>query len=238
MFMLHTLCAGFANYLADIIVVLVLAGFVIICARRGFIDCFFGFVSTMVAFLAALLFTKAVVSMTNGLFGLQGLLSGSLENALLKIKGFDTELSASGMEASLQASKLPQFLIRLIVDMFGDETLPVGTTIATVSGGALAQLATMLIAFVALYVLVRVILFFLRKLFGSLAKKITLVHNVNALLGGVAGLIEGLLIVYAVLALLSLIPSEAVMTYLDGSLLVGFLYNHNLIHILLGWLIV
>ncbi len=237
MFTLHTLCAGFSNYLADIVVALVLAGFVIVCARRGFIDCFFVFVSTVIAFLVALLLTKAVVSWTGGLFGLQELMSNGLESSFMKVKGFDTELSASGMEASLEANNVPKFLIRLIVNAFGDETLPVGTTIATVAGGAIARFATMLIVFAALYVIARVVLFVLRKLFDSLARKITLVQKVNTLLGGVAGFVEGLLIVCAVLALLSLIPSEAVMSYLDNSLFIGFLYNHNIIPIMLGWFI-
>lgn len=234
MLTLHTLCVGFTDYLADIIVLLVLTGCIFLCARRGFIDCFFEFVSTVAAFLTALLFTKAVVSLTGGLFGLQDLMSGSLEKSFLNIKAFQTDISNEGMEAALRANNIPTFLVRLIVNAFADETLPVGTTIATLAGGAVARLATMLIVFASLYALARVALFFMRKILTDLAKKITLVHKVNTVLGGVAGFIEGLLILYAVLSLLSLIPSENIMSYMDNSILLGFLYNHNLLNILLG----
>lgn len=237
MMTLQMLCAGFANYLVDIIVVLILAGFTLVCARRGFIDCFFEFVSTIAAFLFALLLTKAVVSATGGLFGLQDVMGKSLEGAFLKIKGFDTELSAVGMEAALEAKNIPGFLVRLIVNTFGDSTLPAGTTIATVAGGSVARLATMLIVFALLYALVWFVFFLLRKILNALAEKITLVHRVNCILGGVAGFVEGILIVYGVLALISLIPSEGMMTYFNNSILVGFLYNNNLLSIMLGWFI-
>ena len=237
MMTLQMLCAGFANYLVDIIVVLILAGFTLVCARRGFIDCFFEFVSTIAAFLFALLLPKAVVSATGGLFGLQDVMAKSLESSFLKIKGFDTELSAAGMEAALEAKNIPGFLVRLIVNTFGDSTLPVGTTIATVAGGSVARLATMLIVFALLYALIWFVFFLLRKILNALAEKITLVHRVNSILGGVAGFVEGLLILYGVLALISLIPSEGMMTYFNNSILVGFLYNNNLLSIMLGWFI-
>lgn len=234
---MQMLCAGFSNYLVDIIVLLVLAGFVFVCARRGFIDCFFEFITTIIAFLAALLFTKAVVLATGGLFGLQDVMANSLEGAFVKINGFDTEISAVGMEAALEAKNVPGFLVRLIVNTFGNDTLPLGTTIATVAGGAVARLATMLIVFAILYAIVWSVLFFVRKILNALAKKITLVSRVNTILGGVAGFIEGILIIYAVLSVLSLIPSEGIMTYLNNSIIIGFLYNHNLINIMLGWFI-
>ncbi len=237
MMTLQMLCAGFANYLVDIIVVLILVGFTLVCARRGFIDCFFEFVSTIAAFLFALLLTKVIVSATGGLFGLQDVMAKSLEGSFLKIKGFDTELSEVGMEAALEAKNIPGFLVRLIVKTFGDSTLPAGTTIATVAGGSLARLATMLIVFALLYALVWFVFFLLRKILNALAEKITLVHRVNSILGGVAGFIEGILIVYGVLALISLIPSDGMMTYFNNSIVVGFLYNNNLLSIMLGWFI-
>lgn len=237
MISLQMLCAGFANYLVDIILILMIAGFILVCARRGFIDCFFEFISTVVAFLLALLLTKAFVSATGGLFGLQNVMSNSLENAFLKIKGFDTELSATGMEAVLEARNIPGFLVRLIVNTFGDSTLPAGTTIATVAGGSVARLATMLIVFAFLYAIIWFVLYLLRKILNALAEKITLVHTVNTVLGGVAGFVEGILIIYGVLALISLIPSEGMMAYFDNSIIIGFLYNNNLISIMLGWFI-
>ena len=237
MISLQMLCAGFSNYLVDIVVLLILAGFVFVCARRGFIDCFFEFVTTVVAFFVALLFTKAVVLATNGLFGLQNSMAASLEKTFLNIKGFDTELSSVGMEAVLESKNIPGFLVRLIVNTFGKDTLPYGTTIATVAGGSVARLAIMLIVFGILYAIVWAALFFIRKILNAMAQKITLVSRVNTILGGVAGFIEGILIIYAVLAVLSLIPSEGIMSYLNESIIIGFLYNNNLINIMLGWFI-
>lgn len=227
----------FTNYILDIVVVLALLGFGFICGRRGFIDCFFGFVSTIVALIVAVLLTNSVLEMTNGLFGLQGSLQGSFEGAFLKIEGFDLDVSNGGIEAALTEKNLPGFLIKLVIDTFGNEEIAAGTTLAMIVGQTAASVTVSLVTGLALFLIVKLVMIILKGILNSLAENISLIGSLNVLLGFVVGLIQGVLLVYAVLALVSLIPSESITTYLDNSLFVGWLYHNNLVNMVLGWLI-
>ncbi len=237
MFHLSALCASWTNYLVDIIVVLALIGFAFICARKGFIECFFSFISSFGALLVAFLLAKPLLLATGGLFGLEGVFQTSFENAFLGIEGFDLDVSNSGLETALAEKNLPKFLIDLIVDNFGNADLAANTTLASVVGGTLANVAMLLIAFIVLFVVAKVVFFILRKTLSALADHIALLDAVNTILGLVLGLLQALLLIYGVLAILAIIPAEAITAYFENSLFVGFLYNHNLLNIIFGWMV-
>ena len=84
---LQNLCAiRWTNYLLDGVLALVLFGYVIYCAKRGFIDCFFGFFSTIIALVAAIFLGKVVLYATGGLFGLENALDKKFTEAFMKVK--------------------------------------------------------------------------------------------------------------------------------------------------------
>ena len=238
MFGVYGLCAAkLTNYLVDIIVVVVLVGFALVCARKGFIECFFNFVSTVAAVFVALLLAKAVISLTGGLFGLQDTFESSFEKAFLKIEGFDLDISIGGLQNALAEKNIPNFLVEMVVDTFGNKEIVAGTTLAMVVGGTLAKYAVTLITWIALFLLTKLVTGILKSILTALAEKITLIGKLNTLLGCAVGLIEGLLLIYGVLSVLALIPSDTITAYLNGSLFVGWLYNNNLINLLLGWIV-
>ena len=240
MLAINGLCASWTNYLVDVLVVLALAGFAFFCSKRGFINCFFGFVSTIAAFLIAVLFSKLFISATNGIFGLQDVLTGSFESVLLNIEGFDLDVSLPGVKTTLTEKNLPGFLVDLLIDNLENAEIakiPEGTTLALLAGQTFSRLVISMIAFVALFFIARIVIFLLKKIFNALAAKITLIGKVNMLLGALVGLIEGLLVLSAILGILALIPVPAITVYLNDCLLVGWLYNNNLISMILGWLI-
>lgn len=238
MFGFYSFCAAkLTNYLVDIIIVLVLIGFALVCSKKGFIECFFNFVSTVAAVLVAVLLAKAVISLTGGLFGLQDTMMDSFEKAFLKIEGFDLDISTNGLQAALAEKNIPDFLAKMVVDTFGNKEIAEGTTLAMAVGGTLAKYAITFITWIVLFLITRLILRILKSILTKLAEKITLIGAVNTLLGCVVGLIEGLLLIYAVLAVLALIPSDSITVYLNNSFFVGWLYNHNLINLLLGWIV-
>lgn len=232
---LYALCANFSNYLVDILVIVSVLGFGLVCLRKGFISCFLGFVSTFAAFFIALFCTGMFVSATNGLFGLSDVLGNAFEGAFLKIEGFSLDVSVSGLTEALTAKKIPKFLVNEIVEKFGDSTIPAGTTLAMLVGDALAGVAISVIGFLVLFCLLRLVLFLLRATLNALVKRITLLEQANRLLGFAVGVLECLLLVSAVLGVLAIIPSESITAYLSESLFVGALYNHNPITVMLGW---
>ncbi|MBQ8295778.1 MAG: CvpA family protein [Clostridia bacterium] len=236
MLQITTLCANWTNFIADVVVLCVLVLFCILCAKKGFINCLLGFISNIVAIFVAVVLTKVVISITGGWFGVQDAMASGFENALLNIKGFDTDISQTGMSEALASQNVPAFLSNLLVDTFANAEVEQGTTLAMVTGDALSGHAITLITWIVLFFVTRFVFFVLKKFFTVLTSKIKLLGAINTALGAVIGLIEGLLIVYGVLAILTLIPVAAISTYLNSSLLVSQMYNHNLIFMILGWI--
>lgn len=228
MMSLSGLCAAhWATYLADGIVVVFLLAFSVVCAKRGFVECFFGFVSTIAAILVAVLFAKAVLSITDGLFGLQTFAQRKFTGAFAKLDGFAVDVSADGVSAALAEKNLPAILGRLALKWFGKGELAAGTTLASLLGATLARLAMLLLTGILLFLLVKLALSLARRFLNALAEKIFILDAINALLGAVVGLIEGVILVCLVMSLLTLIPSQTVGNYLTNSVLLKGLYDYN-----------
>lgn len=233
-FGLQNLCAAWQHYVADGIVVLALLIFGIIAAKKGFVRCFFSFIATIAALVVAFVFMNKLIEWTDGLFGLQAWLNETLVNALSAIAGFDIDISAPGIEVALKG-KLPSFLVSLIMESVGGSEP--GTTVAMVAGEALGGVATGFVAWLALFLVTKLVCKLLEKILGSLAEKLPIVGAVNTLLGLVVGLLQGLIVVSAVVAVLSFIPVDGMTAFFNECTLVSWLYNNNPITYLLSLII-
>lgn len=224
------------HWLGDLIVLAFIVVFAIVCAKRGFIDCFFSFVSTILSLAIAFTLAKNVVAWTNGLFGLQALLDEKLVEAFSKMTGFNEDISAQGVEAALNSGNInvSAMLGRLILNGVGNGDVEVGTTLGMLCGSAVAQLACSVLCGVALYFLTQLILLLLKGILNGIANNIKAVEAVNTTLGAIIGVIESVLLVCIVLTVLTLFPSVTIANYLDSSILLGFLYNHNPLILILG----
>ena len=237
--LLNSLCAvAWTNYIVDGIVALFALISVIVCAKKGFIDCFFGTISTIVALVVAIAFAKTVVSATDGLFGLQGFLQGKLEGVFAKLNGFTADISQSGVEAALEEQNVSAILAGLVMKLVGkQESIPEGTTLAMLCGEGAGSLATTLIAGLALFIVAKLIIRLLRGVLNAVAENIGLVRGVNVLLGAAVGFLQALLIVCVILAVLAIFPNEAIAAYLSKTYFIGKLYLHNPLVSILGAMI-
>lgn len=230
--LLQNLCAvKWSNYILDGVALLLILGFAIVCARRGFVECFFSFITVTVAVILAVSLAKGLLSITGGLFGMQDALTKSFTGKFEKVEGFTAVVSGDGgLEAALQEQNMPGILVNLAVKWFGSgESLPEDTTIAMILGEVSARLLSLLISGVVIFLVSFICLFLLKKILSALINSISLLGFVNALLGVCVGIIESLLIIYAVLAVVTLIPSAAIEGYLSNSLFLGILYENNLL---------
>ncbi|MBR1974661.1 MAG: CvpA family protein [Clostridia bacterium] len=232
---LNNLCAAhWTNYLIDVVLIVVLLLFVFVCAKRGFVECFFGLISTTAAIITAVLFSKLLLSITGGLFGLQGWFDKLFTGAFSKINGFDMLISSEGMDAALANKDLSAILVNLAVKWFGKGNFPADTTVAMVLGGVSARLVCMLIIGVLIFLIVKLLFLLLRKGLGAVIKRISLLRGIDAFLGMLVGLTEGILLISGIISILTLIPSDTLAAYLNNSAVVGLLYNHNPIIWLIG----
>ena len=239
MFGVNGLCAGivWTNYVLDLIVLAVLLFATWYCGKKGFIVCFFSIISVIAALLVAILFTKLVVTLTGGLFGLQDTLATSFEQAFLKIEGFSIDISNEGITTALSEKNLPEFLVELIIDNFGNENIAVGTTLAMATSSTLSGVCINFITWLGLVAITWSLMWLVKKILKKIALKIKLVNRIDIVLGCIVGLFFGVLAVYFVLGILAMMPSETITMYLDNSLFVGSLYNNNLLNKLLGMMI-
>ena len=223
------------GYVLDIIIAAIFAGFIYICAKRGFITVFYSFASTMIAVIAAISLAKVFVMITGGLFGLQGTLATGFTDTFAKVPGFDADVSGKDVTSLLATGDLPAIIANLVAKKYVNATLAAGTTLSMIVGDTMAELLTVLISAVILFGLFKALIFVLMKFCNFLSKKIGLVNAANRILGVVVGFVEGLLIISLVLSILALIPSPAMVAFFERSLILKLLYNHNPIVAILGW---
>ncbi|MBQ8394902.1 MAG: CvpA family protein [Clostridia bacterium] len=232
------LCARTAlNYAVDVFVLLFLVAFVFICAKRGFVECLFSLLSTAIALFVAVTFAKLLLSVTGGLFGLQGALENGLTGSFAKLEGFNAEVSAQGIEDSLATQNLPAILANLAVKWFGKTQPPEGTTLAMVFGGVCARLLSLLLVGAIIFVLCKVLLYFIKRALNDFVESIVILDSINTALGAGVGLIYGFLIISTLLSFVSLFPIAWVQEQIAGSIFLGWMYDHNLFIWSLGLLL-
>ncbi len=233
----NALCAvQWSNYILDIAVVALFLVMAIICGSRGFFSCILGIISTVAALLAAIFLAKLVVDATGGLFGLQGVFAKKFSGTFSKLGGFDVDVSGADVETALKTSSVPAVLARLVLKIVGkQEGVAAGTTLGQLVGQATASLATTLIAGLIIFILVKILVGLLKRVLNNAADNVGSLGWVNSLLGALYGVLCALLLVSALLAVLAVIPINALSNYLSKTLFVGALYAHNPLVYILSW---
>ncbi len=232
----YSLCAGGAlAYIPDILVGIFAIIMIFSCARKGFIGCILGVVSSIVAIFLAISLSSVIVDATGGLFGLQNTLAGVFEGSFAAKEGFNVDItSQEGLVEALESQNVSAIIARLVLKT-NEQDFAAGTTLAMLVGDAMGSLAARLIAGVVLFIAIKLVVRLLKKILSGVLENVPLLGGVNRLLGGAFGLIYAWLIVGALLALLAVLPFGGVTTFLQSSLFVGWLYDHNILVIVLSW---
>ena len=236
--MLLQLNAGIANSIIDVLVVVVILGMALISAKKGFVECLFSLISTIVAIILAFSLMKPFTNWTGGLFGLKGLLQSACTSAFSNVKVLAIDISNQGITEALADKDLPKFLIDAIIGSVGNEALPAGTTIAMLAGNKLGEIITALISWIAVFFLAKLLLALLSGLISKIIENLPIIGSVNTLLGFAVGLLKGLLIVSGLIAIISVLPIPAITTFFNNCAFVGWLYNNNPLNVVLGWILV
>ena len=234
----HSLCAlKWTNYIADAIVLIVTVGFAIYCGKRGFVDCFFSFVSTTFALLVGLLLAKAFLELTNGFFGLDGILEEMFTNGFAKLEGFNADVSAGGMDQALETRNIPVVIARLVLKWADKGDITEGTTLAQVLGLVTSQLFCFILMGALLFVVCKLLLLLLKGVLNKFLEEVAFLDTLNIVLGVLVGVSGVMLVVCSILAFLAIIPAPAIGEYMDKALILKVLYNHNPLIFFLGLLL-
>ena len=220
---MFNLLAFQAAYALDIACVLIFVVWALIGAKKGFVKCFFGLVSTLIALVLAITLASTVSGWLDSAFGMTEFFSGKFENTFLKINGFDADISSVGIASALENVRLPGFIKDLILKNLGEvNNLPAGTTLAS-------QVAP-----VVIFIVSRLLLLIVEKILSSVVRSWSVAAALNGILGFAVGAVKALIVVCAVLAILSLIPSEGIVSFFDKTVVLKYLFNNNPLTKLLG----
>ncbi len=236
---LNGLCAlPWKYYAADIVAVIFFIVMTVVGGKKGFINSFFGIVSTFVAFLLAVTLAKSMLDLTNGLFGLEGWLSGKLQRTFAKLEGFTVDISGNTVETALEMGDVSAVFAYMVLKSVGkQQTLPAGTTLASLVGGSVGRFAATIVCGIIIFTVVKLLMLIVRKALDGIASRISLLNGLNALLGTVFGFFRALLMISVVFAVLSLFSFAWLESYLSQTLFLGALYENNPIIVILGWFI-
>ncbi len=214
-------------YLLDIIVVVFTLILVISSAKKGFINCVFGLLGTIVAIVAAVSFASLLVNMTDGLFGLEAKLNGAFTESFSKLSGFDVIIQENANIEDLINSteqNMSGILISLVVANFGGGELFVGKTLGEVVGTTMGSYATLLVSGIALFVVIRILFAILKKLFNFITGT-GFLGAINKLLGACVGILEALVIASFVVSVCVMFPSA--MEFMSTSRILMAIYEYN-----------
>ncbi len=234
---LNALCAlPWKYYAADVVAVIFFIVMTVRGAKRGFINSFFGIVSTFVAFMVAVTLSKSILNWTGGFFGMENWLIGKLEGVFAKLDGFTADISGGSVEEALKQENVSAVFAFLVLKTVGKQTaLPSGTTLASLVGGAVGRFAALLIVGIILFILVKLIMRVLRGMLDAIASKITLLSGLNSLLGTAFGFLQALLVLCTAFSVLALFSIGWLENYLAQTYFIGRLYENNPLFTILGW---
>lgn len=224
---------------ADIACVAVLLVFLIIGLCKGFVTQLFSLLGSIAAFILASLLCGLVVKGLNDAFGLVDGLAATLATKMGSSEWLTFSISEENIRKACSDMMLPDFIANFAVNqtvgMVGSYE-----NLGEFISHSLANLIISGVTYVALFWIIKLVIFLLKKVFEKL---VTLpgLHAVNKVLGCVLGLIKGLILVYVLLFFILIIPSGEgfmlnVKQAVAESSVTLFLSEHNVFAIAIAWI--
>ena len=234
--MVNALNVTTAALIADLAVLLVIQTYGIKAWRKGFVNCFFSFVSGVAALLLAFVLAAPLMNATNGWFGVQNAVTEPIVAAFSKMAGFNVDVSSVSLELLMEGKNLPAFIKNAVIAA-GVEGVPQGTTLAMIVGGKIGEFATTLISFVIVLSILKIGIRLIQRVFGGIIPSLPIIGKLDGWLGLILGLLEGFFLVSLVVAVFAVLPFGATAQFFEQSLLLKWLYNKNILHVVFGWFI-
>ncbi len=220
---------AFLPLILDIAVIVFLLVFVIVGFKKGFLKGLVGLIGTAVAIVIAILCAAPLAGFLEDTFGMTTAISGNIENALNGVDGFTVPMTDEGLSAALANLGIPGFLSDMIIDVVAQLNIEGDPTVAQVVAPVIAGFLATAICGVGLFIVAAIVLNLLAGALSKLFDKIPVIGAINHILGLALGLIKGLIFVYIILGVCSVIPVQAVQDTLAETTVIQWLYETNLI---------
>lgn len=211
--------------IVDLVVIAIILVMAIVSSAKGFMKCLIGFIGTVMSIVLALLFCKAVSSFFQNQFGWLSSLSDFFCERFSSLSAFNVPIEDA---KDLTNLNVPAFIVSVVIEAFSSSPIPEGTTAAQLIAPVLAQYLLNIISFVIIFLLIKLVCFFLNKTLGEAFRTIPIIRSVNGILGFVVGVIEAVFLICTLLYVLSFIPADGVGEFIASTVIVQFFYENNI----------
>lgn len=223
----------------DIICLVILTLFAVICMFRGFTKQIFGLVTAVIAFLIAYFLADNLLTLFNNWWNLTENTANKINIIFSGNEFFNMELTADNIDKFAKSVKLPGFIVDYAIKHIS-ETIP-ATTVGTYISTVIAKHVLTGICFITLFIISKIILSIL-KFILLLFVKLPIIHGIDKILGLVLGIIKGILFLYVAIFLCSLIPTSiesfnGIREAINSSIIASFMQNYNLFAIIIEKLV-
>ena len=210
----------------DIIVVAFLVLSIWMGYKKGLIDCLVKIASFVIAIILAFVLCAPVGNYISENTQIDETISQTIEETL------SSKIDETQEGASMQDDSMPAVITDYIANQIKIATAQTQDAIAKEVSQNVTQTIVNGIAFVGIFLITRIVLFFFRKIADSIAK-IPLLKQVNEV-GGIAyGILRGLFVVYLILAIISfispLIAQTGILSTIKTTFVTNMFYNNNLL---------
>ena len=216
--------------IADVIVVgiLVLAGF--IGYKKGFVKTGFGFLSFFIALIITFMFYKPVMELIRENTGFEAWLTEYLYQIDVAKEKSDEVSDKEEINSSSTGEEYIHNLPTTIVELIGLDEIKENAKTMIIQ--KIVNFALKLLAIVVVYLVARMLLLIIALVLDLIAK-LPILKQFNETLGLITGVLLGVIRIYALFMVMTLIGSlpvaSGIVTVINDSLIASFLYNHNLL---------
>ena len=213
----------------DIVIITVLVIFGIVGMVKGFLNTIISLFGNLASLAIAIFTAKPVSSFLDKTFGIVSKLASKIAPSFSAIAPFP-----EGSEATLTGADLKTYLStdgltfqeRLISMFINDETVFTSNAeIVEYISGTIAGIAAMVISAVVMFILIRIAILLLAKLFDALTKN-KAIGGLDRVVGLLFGLLKGALLVFVVLSVFYLIANTTVDGWIQNSVVTKWLYQY------------
>lgn len=199
----------------DIVIICLVVLFALIGFSKGFMNTLLSLVGNLATLVGAFYLAKPLTSLLNSTFGIVGAIS---KNLSIQISPFFTDFTnLAGSEVIANHCSATGILKTAFSLFIKPETVYESEEVLVSNLGNFAgSVVTMAICMLISFIIIKIALYFLAKIFDALKKKSLAFSGLDRILGLVLGAVKGLILIAVVCVIASLIQSiPAVANALD-----------------------
>ena len=204
--------------LIDLIIIAIMALCIFLGYKRGLI----GVAFKIVSFLIAVVVTFILYIPVSNFVIKNTTIDDNIKNAI--VEKFDDNVN----EEKTEKDGIPDIMLDYI-NRYTTEVKDAGVEVAAQN---ISVISVKLMVAVVLFLVVRIALIFVKAII-SLVEKIPVLKQFNEIGGIVYGILEGLLIIYIILTIISvmspMISDTGILAAINDSYIGSFMYNHNIL---------